>query len=174
MSQSMTTITGSDLYLRFSVGHKGKFGNELLKFELLSTGELTYCNNSNYKMERSIERNCKLTPILLQHISYLITNSGILQQSDANWPPPDQVGREEIEIIIGNRHVTFTTTKLGSLAEALNSKDPKGLEIFYYSFGPDFLSLQDESVLKLTLVALSSGSSIQRVSVCVGACLSLI
>lgn len=56
----------------------------------------------------------------------------ILKEDDANWPPPDKVGRQELEIIMGETHISFTTTKLGSLMQVQQSKDPDGLRIFYY------------------------------------------
>ena len=58
--------------------------------------------------------------------------SQILKEDDANWPPPDKVGRQELEIILGEAHISFTTTKLGSLMQVQQSKDPDGLRIFYY------------------------------------------
>ena len=36
-------------YLRYYVGHKGKFGHEFMEFELSPNGKLRYANNSNYK-----------------------------------------------------------------------------------------------------------------------------
>ncbi len=56
----------------------------------------------------------------------------ILKEDDANWPPPDKAGRQELEIILGEAHISFTTTKLGSLMQVQQSKDPDGLRIFYY------------------------------------------
>jgi hypothetical protein len=56
----------------------------------------------------------------------------ILKEDDQNWPPPDKVGRQELEIILGEAHISFTTTKLGSLMQVQGSKDPDGLRIFYY------------------------------------------
>ena len=56
----------------------------------------------------------------------------IMKEDDANWPPPDLVGRQELEIILGEAHISFTTTKLGSLMQVQQSKDPDGLRIFYY------------------------------------------
>ena len=34
-------------YLRYYVGHKGKFGHEFMEFELSPNGKLRYANNSN-------------------------------------------------------------------------------------------------------------------------------
>jgi hypothetical protein len=52
------------------------------------------------------------------------------------------VGRQELEIILGEAHISFTTTKLGSLMQVQQSKDPDGLRIFYYlvQVGPPLIS----------------------------------
>ena len=42
----------------------------------------------------------------------------ILKEDDNNWPQPDRVGRQELEIVMGQEHISFTTTKLGSLLQA--------------------------------------------------------
>ena len=44
----------------------------------------------------------------------------------------DEVGRQELEIVMGNEHISFTTSKIGSLVDVQSSKDPEGLRIFYY------------------------------------------
>lgn len=67
-----------DFYLRYYVGHKGKFGHEFLEFEFrpdgacymsrnlvivdsLSLGKLRYANNSNYKNDTMIRKEvCRL------------------------------------------------------------------------------------------------------------------
>ena len=41
----------------------------------------------------------------------------VMKEDDANWPEPDRVGRQELEIVMGNEHVSFATTKLGSLLQ---------------------------------------------------------
>ena len=46
-----------EFYLRYYVGHKGKFGHEFMEFEIWPDGRLRYANNSNYK-------NYKITSIL--------------------------------------------------------------------------------------------------------------
>ena len=33
---------------------------------------------------------------------------------------------------MGNEHISFTTSKIGSLVDVQSSKDPEGLRIFYY------------------------------------------
>lgn len=56
----------------------------------------------------------------------------ILREDDTNWPPPDRVGRQELEVVLGKDHISFCTTKLGSLIQVQQSKDPEGLRTFYY------------------------------------------
>jgi protein mago nashi len=55
-----------------------------------------------------------------------------MKEDDSNWPPPDRVGRQELEVVLGKDHISFTTTKLGSLLQVQQSKDPDGLRTFYY------------------------------------------
>ena len=33
------------------------------------------------------------------------------------WPQPDRVGRQELEIVYGDQHICFTTSKIGSLVD---------------------------------------------------------
>jgi protein mago nashi len=56
----------------------------------------------------------------------------ILKEDDNQWPEPDRVGRQELEIVMGNEHISFTTSKIGSLVDVQSSNDPEGLRIFYY------------------------------------------
>lgn len=66
-----------------------------------------------------------------------------MKEDDNNWPEPDRVGRQELEIVIGNEHISFTTSKIGSLMDVQTSNDPEGLRIFYYlvQVCNEFLSL---------------------------------
>jgi len=34
--------------------------------------------------------------------------------------------------VLGNEHISFTTSKIGSIVDVQNSKDPNGLRVFYY------------------------------------------
>ena len=56
----------------------------------------------------------------------------ILKEDDNEWPAPDRVGRQELEVVLGDQHISFCTTKLGSLMQVQQSKDPDGLRVFYY------------------------------------------
>ncbi|KAK8944459.1 hypothetical protein KSP39_PZI008050 [Platanthera zijinensis] len=121
-----------EFYLRYYVGHKGKFGHEFLEFEFRPDGKLRYANNSNYKNDTMIRKEVFLTPAVLRECRRIISESEIMKEDDNNWPEPDRVGRQELEIVTGNEHISFTTSKIGSLVDVQSSKDPEGLRIFYY------------------------------------------
>ncbi|KAF9600658.1 hypothetical protein IFM89_011241 [Coptis chinensis] len=121
-----------EFYLRYYVGHKGKFGHEFLEFEFKEDGKLRYANNSNYKNDTMIRKEVFLTPSVLNEIRHIVEQSEIMKEDDREWPVPDLVGTQELEIVIGNEHISFTTAKIGSLVDVNSSEDPDGLRIFYY------------------------------------------
>ena len=69
---------------------------------------------------------------VLSELRRVVTESAILHEDDGSWPQPDRVGRQELEVLLGDEHISFTTTKLGSLNDVTGSKDPEGLRSFYY------------------------------------------
>lgn len=124
---------------------------------------MRYANNSNYKNDTIIKKECFVTEAVLQEVKRIIEDSEvcrgcaadggggvtalffsswflhsyshnlqILKEDDANWPEADRVGRQELEVIIGDEHISFATTKLGSLLQVQQSDDPEGLRVFYY------------------------------------------
>jgi len=121
-----------DFYVRYYVGHKGKFGHEFLEFEFRPEGKLRYANNSHYKNETMIRKEVHVSESVLQELKRVIEDSEILREDDNLWPEPDRIGKQELEIVMGSEHISFTTTKIGSLLEVQESKDPDGLRIFYY------------------------------------------
>ena len=88
-----------------------------------------------------------MSPALLKEVSRIIQESEITKEDDKNWPEPDRVGRQELEIVLGNEHISFTTSKTGSLVDIQNSKDPDGLRVFYYL-------VQDLKCLVFSLISL--------------------
>lgn len=76
-----------------------------------------------------------------------------MKEDDNNWPEPDRVGRQELEIVMGNEHISFTTSKIGSLVDVQSSKDPEGLRIFYYLVQVSFLLLLCSSGGQLISIA---------------------
>ena len=69
---------------------------------------------------------------MIDQIKEIIRKSEILAQDDSKWPRPDKTGTQELEIMLGNEHISFSTSKIGSSYEIQKSDDPKGLEVFYY------------------------------------------
>ncbi|CAF2052487.1 unnamed protein product [Brassica oleracea] len=128
----MAAEEGNEFYLRYYVGHKGKFGHEFLEFEFRPDGKLRYANNSNYKNDTMIRKEVFLTPAVLKECKRIVSESEIMKEDDFKWPEPDRVGRQELEIVMGNEHISFATSKIGSLVDVQSSDDPEGLRIFYY------------------------------------------
>mmetsp|Transcript_33378 Transcript_33378/g.62061 ORF Transcript_33378/g.62061 Transcript_33378/m.62061 type:complete len:104 (-) Transcript_33378:384-695(-) len=69
---------------------------------------------------------------VLDEVKRIIELSEIIKENDASWPAPDSVGRQELEVVIANQHISFVTSKIGSLVDVEDSKDPDGLKLFYF------------------------------------------
>ena len=108
-------MAGSDdFYIRYYVGHKGKFGHEFLEFEFRPDGKMRYANNSNYKNDTMIRKEAFVNRCVLQgtplrdrsrlnpfsELKRIIEDSEILKEDDQMWPRPDRVGRQELEVKI--------------------------------------------------------------------------
>ncbi|KAK6101933.1 Uncharacterized protein BM_BM5312 [Brugia malayi] len=122
----------NDFYLRYYVGHKGKFGHEFLEFEFRPDGKMRYANNSQYKNDTLIRKEAYVGKIVIEELKRIIDDSEIMQEDDATWPEPDRIGRQELEILHNDEHISFTTSKIGSAADVNKSRDPEGLRSFYY------------------------------------------
>lgn len=83
-----------DFYLRYYVGHKGKFGHEFLEFEFRPDGKLRYANNSNYKNDTMIRKEAYVHSSVMDELKRVILDSEIMDEDDSLWPPPDRVGRQ--------------------------------------------------------------------------------
>jgi len=121
-----------DFYVRYYVGHKGKFGHEFLEFEFRPGGKLRYANNSHYKSETMIRKEVSISETVLSELKRIIDDSEIMKEDDNLWPLADRIGKQELEIVHGEEHISFTTSKIGSLLDVQESQDPEGLRIFYY------------------------------------------
>ena len=137
----------SNFYLHYYVGHKGKFGHKFLEFEFRPEGKLRYANNSNYKNDVMIRKEAYVHKSVMEELKRIIDDSEITKEDDALWPPSDRVGRQELEIVIADEFISFTTLKIGSLIDVNQSKDPEGLRVFYYL-------VQDLKCLVFSLIGL--------------------
>ncbi|ORM40676.1 Protein mago nashi -like protein 2 [Babesia sp. Xinjiang] len=129
------------------VGHEGKFGHEFLEFEILDDGHLKYTNSSNYRKDNVIKREAYVTSAVIGELKRIIDDSEITSEDHSDWPIPDRVGRQELELKLDGKHFTYSTSKIGSLADVQNSKDPNGLRVFYYL-------VQDLKCFVLSLITL--------------------
>ena len=121
-----------NFYVRYYTGHKGKFGHEFMEFELRPDGRLRYANNSNYKNDTMIRKEVRVSRAVVEEARRIIEESDILKEDDSSWPEPDRVGRQELEIVLGTEHISFTCSKIGALADIQSCKDPEGLRAFYF------------------------------------------
>ena len=92
-------MADDEFYVRYYVGHKGKFGHEFLEFEFRPDGRLRYANNSNYKNDTMIRKEAYVTPAVMQELKRIIHDSDIMEADDTDWPAPDKVGRQELEVL---------------------------------------------------------------------------
>jgi protein mago nashi len=125
-----------DFYCRYHVSNKGTF----TEYEVKENGVLKYANGCG----EIIRRNCTLSSAVLTEIRRIILDSGILNEIDTRWPDKDSTGGQELEIRIGNEHISFTCSNIGSVAEidrfykkenievTTDKPDPLGLKSFFY------------------------------------------
>ena len=118
-----------------------------MEFEFQPNGRLRYANNSNYKNDMMIRKQVNVSKAVIEEVKRIIEDSEVMMEDDAKWPEPDRTGRQELEIRLGNQHISFTCSKIGSLLNIQESDDPEGMRVFYYL-------VQDLKCLVLSLVNL--------------------
>ena len=116
------------------MGHEGKFGHEFIEFELHPSGLLRYANDSAYKRDALIRKQLHLSPTTVRAIRDIVTSSRITDYDDSEWPPPDVVGRQELEVQVGGVHARFVLGKIGSMAEmeGRGGHGEEGLKALYW------------------------------------------
>ncbi|KAI1840519.1 hypothetical protein JX265_013252 [Neoarthrinium moseri] len=133
----MAGSTGEPFYLRYYSGHSGRFGHEFLEFDFRVVGDgrsavARYANNSNYRNDSLIRKEMCVSALVVDEIRRIVRASEIMKEDDAKWPQKNKDGRQELEIRLGNDHISFETAKIGSLIDVTESADPEGLRVFYY------------------------------------------
>jgi protein mago nashi len=73
-----------------------------------------------------------ISPLVVSELKRIVASSEITKEDDTNWPKTNIVGKQELEVRIGNDHIAFETAKSGSLVDIQDSEDPEGLRVFYY------------------------------------------
>ncbi|ORX61439.1 mago nashi [Hesseltinella vesiculosa] len=125
-------MADQDFYVRYYAGHKGRYGHEFLEFEFTGEGLCRYANNSNYRDDSLIKKQMFVNSSVIQELKRIVEESEIMTQDDSKWPEKNVVGSQELEVRIGNDHISFVTCKLGSMVDVQASNDPDGLRSFYY------------------------------------------
>ncbi|KAF9588207.1 hypothetical protein IFM89_008277 [Coptis chinensis] len=84
------------------------------------------------------------------------------EENDSNWPIPDHIGRQELEIVIWNEHNSFTTSKIGSLVDVQSCHDLEGFisSIILFSQGLEVrgLCLKIRHLLSFYMIWVQTGS----------------
>ncbi|CAI6249961.1 unnamed protein product [Periconia digitata] len=148
----MSSGNSEPFYVRYYSGHQGRFGHEFLEFDFRVLGDgrsasARYANNSNYRNDSLIRKEMCVSDAMVAEIKRIVKDSEILKEDDTKWPQKNKDGRQELEIRIGNEHISFETAKIGSLQDVQDSSDPDGLRVFYYL-------VQDLKALVFTLISL--------------------
>ena len=52
----------------------------------------------------------KLSPLVIEEFKRIIADSEISREDDHNWPEPDKIGRQELEIKMDKEHISFTVS----------------------------------------------------------------
>jgi protein mago nashi len=52
----------------------------------------------------------KLSQSVIDEIKRIIVESEVTKEDDRNWPEPDKIGRQELEIKLNKEHISFTVS----------------------------------------------------------------
>lgn len=88
-----------------------------------------------------------MSKAILEELKRIIRESEVLTADDSQWPEPDRVGRQELEVVLDREHICFTCAKIGSLADISGAANPETLRAFYYL-------VQDLKCLVLSLISM--------------------
>lgn len=117
-----------------SSGHRGRFGHEFVEFEVSNQGWLRYSNSSRYRKSEVIRKGVQLGVLAVEHLKRAIRNSGVLNLPEnlayswsttqmsltskaLQYQPAQDIGRQELEIILDGKNLFLTTPKLEYLRE---------------------------------------------------------
>jgi len=81
-----------------------------LEFEFNSDGHLRYANGSAYRRDATIRKEVRVGRGVLAEVQQMVEDSRILRHDDSKWPEPSEAGRQELEVVLGRDHVTFSVS----------------------------------------------------------------
>ena len=125
------TKPDSTFFLRYFVGHRGKYGHEFIEYSVDNSGALRYINGTNYKKDGQLSCSAICDKSIVECVVDQVRKSNLLECDDTNWPYPDKGGRQELEIVIDNKHYSFVTCKLNSSEEIQFRGYQHDIEQFY-------------------------------------------
>mmetsp|Transcript_24808 Transcript_24808/g.60379 ORF Transcript_24808/g.60379 Transcript_24808/m.60379 type:complete len:104 (+) Transcript_24808:176-487(+) len=79
-----------------------------------------------------IRKEAFVSDAVMAQLKAIVDSSEIMQYDDSKWPEPTTQSKQEIEIVHNNEHISFSTTKIGSLLDVQSSDDPDGLRALFY------------------------------------------
>ncbi|GAB7366054.1 hypothetical protein MBLNU230_g7623t1 [Neophaeotheca triangularis] len=124
-------------YVRYYSGYVGRYGHEFLEYDFQTNPDgksalARYANNTKYRDEGIVQRTFCVSNLVIDQIKQIIKDSEIMKEDDTKWPVKNKDGRSELEIRMGNQHISFETAKISTMAEINDSADPEGLKVFHY------------------------------------------
>jgi protein mago nashi len=45
---------------------------------------------------------------VMKELRRVIEESEVMKEDDSLWPEPDRIGKQELEIVLGEEHISFT------------------------------------------------------------------
>ena len=70
-----------------------------------------------------------MNSIVVQEIKKIVKESTIMKCDDDNWPHPNKIGKQELDIRIGKEEINFRTSKIGAYSEIQKSK---GIDLIFF------------------------------------------
>lgn len=59
-------------------------------------------------MKRIVSPLVKVSPAVMEEVKRIVSKSEIVEEDDSKWPEPNTDGRQELEILLDNKHIFFT------------------------------------------------------------------
>ncbi|KCV71810.1 hypothetical protein H696_01228 [Fonticula alba] len=128
-----SSSSSETFYVRYFMGHNSRYGLEFMEFEVAGTsGRMRYVNQSKYRRDKIIRKEAYLSKASIQALQQIVAESDIVEEDDKLWPRPNNSGKQELEVVLDNKHISFSTSMITSMREIQDEKDFEGLQTYYY------------------------------------------
>jgi len=151
-TQAPSVPSRDEFYMRYYVGHRGRFGHEFLEFEIQPSGLLRYANDTRYRNDGLIRKEVLLQPQVVREFKNLVDESKIIQEDDSEWPMPSDDGSQELEIVSNGEHISFVVRRYvvePSSVGSGGSREPRPLAAPPYPFHTPLTNSQLLSIFAL-------------------------